>query len=247
MPDPFQSLVKAILDDDRPLAKEMLGRNAALATAGATKARYESSIAHWIYAGDSALHIAAAGYRIEIAKLLLESGADCGAAHNHRRSQPLHYASDGCLESVSWDAKRQVRMIEVLLKAGADIHARDKNGATPLHRAVRTRCADAVKSLLKAGSDVTLRNKPGSTPFHLAVQNTGRAGSGAEKAKVAQRQIIEAFLERGVNPILKDGKGKSVLDWATSSWLQETLAGNGSGGPPVQEAKRSKNKNPKPK
>src|SRR6185503_4859744 len=174
MPDQFQSLMKAILDDDRSRTKELLKQNAALATAGATKARYEPSIAHWIYAGDSALHVAAAGYRVEIAKLLLESGADCDAARNHRRSQPLHYASDGYLESASWDAKRQVRTIEVLLKAGANIHARDKNGATPLHRAVRTRCADAVKFLLNSGGDVRLQNKPGSTPFHLAVQNTGR-------------------------------------------------------------------------
>ena len=247
MPDQFQSLVKAILDDDRARTKELLKQNAALATAGTTKARYESSIAHWIYAGDSALHVAAAGYRVEIAKLLLESGADYGAARNHRKSQPLHYASDGYLESVSWDAKRQVRMIEVLLKAGADIHARDKNGATPLHRAVRTRCAEAVKYLLEAGGDVTRQNKPGSTPFHLAVQNTGRGGSGAEKAKVAQRQIIEAFLERGVSPTLKDGKGKSVSEWATSSRLQETLAGNGEQRSAKAGNKAVKNKNHKPK
>jgi len=43
-----------------------------------------------------------------------------------------------------------------------------------LHRAVRTRCAAAVRFLLQAGADPTTRNKPGSTAFHLAVQNTGR-------------------------------------------------------------------------
>ncbi len=149
-----------------------------------------------------------------------------GSAKNHRSSQPLHYAADGYLESATWDAKRQVRMIELLLKAGADIHAQDKNGATPLHRAVRTRCAAAVNCLLSAGSDATLRNKPGSTPFHLAVQNTGRGGSGAEKAKIAQREIIRAFLERGISPTLKDGKGKSVLAWARTGWIREILAGN---------------------
>jgi len=225
MPDSFQLLVKAILDDDRVRVKELLTQNPALAEAGATKPRLEWNITHWIYVGDSALHVAAAGYRIEIAELLLESGADCRAAKNHRNSQPLHYASDGFLENPNWDAKRQVRMIELLLKAGADIHAQDKNGATPLHRAVRTRCAEAVKVLLNAGSDATLLNKPGSTPFHLSVQNTGRGGSGAEKAKAAQREIIQAFLERGISPCLRDTKGKSVLEWARSDSIRQMLIG----------------------
>jgi ankyrin repeat protein len=155
--------------------------------------------------------------------MLLVAGADVRAAKNHRNSQPIHYAADGYLESDSWDAKRQVQMIELLLKAGADIHAQDKNGATPLHRAVRTRCAAAVKCLLSAGSDATLKNKPGSTPFHLAVQNTGRGGSGAEKAKTAQREIIQAFLERKISPSLRDANGKSVLEWARSEWVQQVL------------------------
>src|SRR5581483_212431 len=110
-----------------------------------------------------------------------------------------------------------------LLKAGAAIEAQDKNGATPLHRAVRTRCAAAVKCLLDAGADATIRNKPGSTAFHLAVQNTGRGGSGADKARTAQREIIQAFLARGVSAQLKDAKGKSVLNWAKSDWIREAL------------------------
>jgi len=227
MPDQFQALFEAILRDDRGRVRELLKQDAALARAGATDARYESRIAHWVYAGDTALHVAAAGYRVEIARVLLAAGADSGSAKNHRMSQPLHYAADGYLESASWDAKRQVQMIDALLKAGADIQAQDKNGATPLHRAVRTRCADAVNCLLNAGSDATLRNKPGSTPFHLAVQNTGRGGSGGEKAKSAQRDIIGKFLERGISPSLKDGKGKSVWEWAKSDWIRAILAGNG--------------------
>jgi Ankyrin repeats (3 copies) len=226
MPDPFQSLVKAILDDDRIRVKDLLKQDAASATAGAAQARLESSISHWIYVGDTALHVAAAGYRLEIAKLLLDAGAEVGAAMNHRRSQPLHYAADGYLESPHWDATRQVAMIRLLIKAGADLHAQDKNGATPLHRAVRTRCAAAVKVLLDAGADATLRNKPGSTPFHLAVQNTGRGGSGAERAKSAQREIIHTFLKHGIKPTLMDANGKSVLDWAKTDGIRQMLAGN---------------------
>ncbi len=118
MPDRFQSLVEAILGDDRDRVKELLKQDAALATASATDARFESRIAHWIYAGDTALHVAAAGYRVEIARMLLAAGADSGAAKNHRSSQPLHYAADGYLESASWDAKRQVRMIETSAQSG---------------------------------------------------------------------------------------------------------------------------------
>ena len=227
MPDRFQSLFEAILCDDGGRVKELLNKDATLAKAVTTAARYETSIAHWIYVGDTALHIAAAGYRVEIARMLLEAGADFSAAGNHRNSQPLHYAADGYLENPAWNAKQQVRMIELLLKAGSDIHARDKNGATPLHRAVRTRCAAAVVCLLNAGSDATLQNKPGSTPLHLSVQNTGRGGSGAERAKTAQREIIQAFLARGISPGLKDGKGKSVLAWAKSHWIREILKVNG--------------------
>ena len=108
-----------------------------------------------------------------------------------------------------------------MLMAGADVNAQDKNGAAALHRAVRTRCAAAVRFLLKAGGDPTLRNKPGSTAFHLAVQNTGRGGSGTAKARAAQREIIEEFLRFGVSPAIKDCTGKSVLDWVKSDWIRE--------------------------
>src|SRR5262249_8718929 len=141
---------------------------------------YKSGILHWIYVGDTALHLAAAGYRVEIVRILLTAGADPNVAGNHRQSGPLHYAADGYVIGPGWNPKRQVQTIRCLLEAGARVNAQDKNRATPLHRAVRTRCAAAVQCLLKAGADPTLKNKPGSTPFHLAVQNTGRGGSGAE-------------------------------------------------------------------
>jgi hypothetical protein len=141
-----------------------------------------------------------------------------------RRSAPLHYAADGCPNSPDWDAGRQVKTLQCLLAAGANIHAQDKNGATPLHRAVRTRCADAVAYLLKAGADPTLKNKSGSTPFHLAVQNTGRGGSGTAAATAAQKKIIETFLACGANAKATAVNGKSVLDSATSSWVKELLA-----------------------
>jgi hypothetical protein len=223
----MDTIIAAILDDDRARVKELLKADTELATRLVKAAKlHESKIFHWIYHGDTALHLAAAGYRVEIADLLLAAGADPNSAMNHRHSGPLHYAADGFIDGPAWDAKRQVKTIRCLLDAGADVNAQDKNGAAPLHRAVRTRCAAAVRCLLNAGSDPTLRNKSGSTPFHLAVQNTGRGGSGSETAKTAQRQIIEDLLAFKVSTALRDGKGKSVLDCASSGWIQNLLSGN---------------------
>jgi len=218
-------LLAAIVDDDVSAAQKLLKADAGLATRLIQKAKlYNSRIFHWIYLRDTALHLAAAGYRVEIVRLLVAAGADPNAAKNMRRSSPLHYAADGFITGPAWNAKRQVATIRCLLQNGADIHLQDMNGATPLHRAVRTRCAAAVKFLLRAGSDPTVKNKPGSTPFHLAVQNTGRGGSGEPAAIRAQREIITTFLSWDVSPKLRDGKGKSVADAAQSDWIREILA-----------------------
>jgi hypothetical protein len=220
----FEILLAAIVRDERRKVKTLLRKIPELVRELVTQARlYESAICHWLYVSDTALHLAAAGYRTEIVRMLLSAGADVNAV-NRRGATSLHYATDGYIVGPAWDAKQQVRTIGVLLEAGAEINAHDKNGATPLHRAVRTRCAAAVKCLLDAGGDPLLRNESGSTPFHLAVQNTGHGGSGAEQSLAAQRQIIGLFLSRGVRPTIKNAKGKSVIESAQSSWIKDLLA-----------------------
>ena len=222
----MKELVKAIIEDDASAAKRLLLADAGLAKVIIRRPKlYRSGIFHWIYAGDTLLHLAAAGYRVEIARLLLALGVDADAAGNRRKSSPLHYAADGFITGPAWDAKRQVETIHCLLHKGSDIHLQDMNGATPLHRAVRTRCAAAVRCLLEAGADPAIRNKPGSTAFHLAAQNTGRGGSSSEKARTAQLEILRAFLERGVRPTITDAKGRTVLEWAKSDWIRKILGG----------------------
>jgi len=217
-------LLEAIVDDDRQLAARLIRERPGLTSQPITLPKlYNSKILHWIYSNDIALHLAAAGYRFEIVQALLAAGADPNSRMNHRQSGPLHYAADGYISGPAWDPKKQVKTIRCLLDAGAEKDAQDKNGASPLHRAVRTRCAGAVRCLLQAGCNPVLRNKPGSTPFHLAVQNTGHGGTGAEVAKSAQREIIKEFVLSGVSMRITDGKGQTVMECAKSDWIRTLL------------------------
>jgi len=67
----------------------------------------------------------------------------------------------------------------------------------PLHRAVRNRCASAVRALIEGGADVGRPNGSGSTPIQLARWTTGRSGSGSSIAKAEQKVIVQLLLEHG--------------------------------------------------
>jgi hypothetical protein len=153
-------------------------------------------IGHYVYAGDTGLHIAAAAYDCATAESLIMQGARV-RARNRRGAEALHYAADGSPDGPNWDPVAQRSVIEHLIAAGADANARDNSGVTALHRAVRTRCSEAVRALLHNGADAWLPNKNGSTPLDLAGRNTGRGGSGTVAAKDEQRRIIALLQQHG--------------------------------------------------
>ena len=83
----MNKLITAILNDDATAARKLLAVDAGLATRLIrTPKLYRDEIFHWIYAGDTALHLAAAGYRTKIVRLLIDACADPNAAGNHRSS-----------------------------------------------------------------------------------------------------------------------------------------------------------------
>jgi ankyrin repeat protein len=201
------SLMQAIVRNDASEVAMRLENSPSLAREplilGATREVaadfFFEEINHYLYAGDTPLHAAAAGYRIEIARMLLQNGATV-TSRNRRGAEPLHYAADGGPGSPHWNPEAQAATILLLIQAGANPNALDKTGVAPLHRAVRQRCPAAVDSLLKNGADVLLKNKSGTTPLRLAVLTTGRGGSGTPEAKVCQQQIIELLLAAGADP-----------------------------------------------
>jgi len=200
-------LVQAIASGDAPAAFRLLAASPALARAcfaqGATrqvaKAYYLDAIGHYVYAGDTALHVAAAAYRREIVQKLIAMGADV-RARDRRGAEPLHAAAVGAPGSATWNPAAQAETVTCLIAAGADPNAIDNSGVTPLHRAVRTRCAAAVRALLAGGADAQRQNKSGSTPMLLATQNTGRGGTGSPEAKAQQKEIVQLLVQHGATP-----------------------------------------------
>jgi ankyrin repeat protein len=159
------------------------------ATRQSAKAHYLVKIERYIYAGDTALHMAAAAYRTEIVPKLIAMGADV-RARNRRGAEPLHLAAVGMPGSRMWNPHPQAATITSLIAAGADPNSVDNSGVAPLRRAMRTRCAAAVRALLDGGTDVRRKNKSGSTPMLLTIQNTGRGGTASPEAKTQQDKII---------------------------------------------------------
>src|SRR2546421_9450389 len=219
----FLDFVRQVVNGEIDDVSRHLAANPSFATAssdvGATRQGasdfFFTEIAHYLYAGDTALHMAAAAFRYPVAELLVAHGADC-RAKNRRGAEPLHYAAD----ANRWEPTAQAETIEYLLSVGADPNALDRSGVAPLHRAVRTRSSPAVRALLDGGANPRAPNKAGSTPLHLAVQTTGRGGSGSEHARQQQMEIVRLLLERGASPADKDGKGKQVRQAATNEWIR---------------------------
>ncbi|BAF30220.1 uncharacterized protein [Oryza sativa Japonica Group] len=120
------------------------------------------------------LHLATANDHDQVAKVLLEHGADPNRVVNHVLS-PLVVAC--CSHSL--------KCMKLLIKAGADVNDRSSTGprTTPLVLAVDDGSADIVKILLEAGADPNIRNEDGRIPIMMA-------------AARGQRELVEILFPR---------------------------------------------------
>ena len=109
--------------------------------------------------GYTPLHFAAYFGRLEVARLLLERGADPNAvATNNSRVTPLHSAVSA----------RHRDLAGLLLALGASANTVQKGGWTPLHAAARNGDEAIVDLLLLRGADPTRPADDGRTPPDLA-------------------------------------------------------------------------------
>ena len=119
-----------------------------------------------------------------------------GAAVAPERTQSTRDAAGGELRAAA--SQGNLAEVERLLKAGADLNAKDKSGTTPLHLAAAKNSTPAVlEVLLKAGADVNAKTTGGVTPLHFA------AFSNPSPA------VLEVLLKAGADPRAIDGAGKT--------------------------------------
>jgi ankyrin repeat protein len=94
--------------------------------------------------GFTALHLTAFFGHPDIARLLVERGADTNAvARNPMQVMPLHSAA----------AARQLEIAELLVDHGADVNASQERGFTPLHEAAQNGDVELARLLLERGAD----------------------------------------------------------------------------------------------
>lgn len=94
--------------------------------------------------GFTPLHLAAFFGHPDIARLLVEQGADTQAvARNPMRVMPLHSAA----------AARQFEIAKLLVDRGADVNASQELGFTPLHEAAQNGDVALTRLLLERGAD----------------------------------------------------------------------------------------------
>src|SRR5690349_24603006 len=129
---------------------------------------------------------------------------------------------DVCSDRNPNPAEQRQQIIK-LLKAGADIHATDKNGVTALHHAVSVRSPAAVKTLIARGANVNQAcRRNGSTPLHRAVTQTGAPGTAGRQ--MAAVEIIRLLLAAGADPSITNKSGKTPADYATDKAIKSLLS-----------------------
>lgn len=110
-------------------------------------------------AGWTPLHVAAREGQEDVARVLLDAGAEVNGAKGE--TSPLHWAV--------WEEQPNLKLVKLLIERGADVNGQDRLfKESPLHSAARYGNVELTKLLLEAKADPKLKESLGKTPLDLA-------------------------------------------------------------------------------
>ncbi|WP_341816186.1 ankyrin repeat domain-containing protein [Wolbachia endosymbiont (group B) of Elophila nymphaeata] len=117
------------------------------------------------YQGCTPLHVAVFNGQLEVAKILVNCGADVNAMSTDWQETPLHMAVQS----------GKLNVIKFLVEKGADVNAKEERGRAPLHTAAYSGKLDVVKFLVEERkADPNTQDKDGKTPLGLAYKRLGQ-------------------------------------------------------------------------
>jgi ankyrin repeat protein len=147
-----------------------------------------------------ALTQAALQGRTAVVRALLAAGADVNA-HEKDNLPPL-------LAALTNHQKAGREITQLLLEAGADVHARADWGEAALHYTTwHPKGADLVALLVRAGADPDAPDGEGRTPLMTAVHKNDRRGPG-------RLALVNALLAAGARVDARDHRGWTALHHA---------------------------------
>ena len=101
--------------------------------------------------------------------------------------------------------------VQALLANGAEVNAKDNNGASALILASRNGHRDVVQALLANGAEVNAKDNDGATALILASRN-------------GHRDVVQALLANGADVNAKDNNGATALILASRNGHHDVVA-----------------------
>ena len=146
----------------------------------------------------SPLHGAVLRNQKDIVKLLLDNGADVNIKGDWNDGTPLYRAN--------------ARIADILITNGANVNAKDKYGATPLHRISVWDRKDVAKLLLSHGANPNTVDKECNTPLHKVASSSSKVS----------KSMVELLIDAGADVNVKNQNGETPLHKEVQGWKENS-------------------------